>query len=53
MKLSKKVLIPKEVLKDKQYNAISDYLSDKFGFCVNSFELKGNYAIKINWDITI
>ena len=56
MKSPKKVVIPRCVLKDEQYNAISDYLSDEYGFCVNSFELKeyGNktYAIKINWDIT-
>lgn len=50
--LPKKILIPKKILKDKQYNAIADYLSDNFGFCVNSFELKNNYAIKINWDTT-
>jgi hypothetical protein len=50
MKLPKKVLIPKDVLKDKSYDAIADYLSDKFEFCVNSFVLRKNYAIKIDWD---
>lgn len=56
IKLPKRVLIPKEVAQDKQYDAIVDYLSDKHGFCVNSFDVekkKGKvYAKKIDWDTT-
>ena len=55
-KLPEKVVIPKFILKDKQYNAILDFLSDKYEFCINSFVLskhKGKtYATKINWDTT-
>ena len=50
--LPKKVLIPKKVLKSKQCDDILDYLSDKFGFCINSFALRGDYAINIDWDMT-
>jgi hypothetical protein len=50
--LPQKVLIPKEVLEED----IADYLSDNYGFCVNSFHLekkKGKvYTNKIDWDIT-
>jgi len=50
--LPKKIKIPNKILKDKQYNAISDYLSNKYGYCINSFCLKNNLAIKIDWDIS-
>jgi hypothetical protein len=54
--LPKKVLIPKRVLKDIQYDTILDYLSDKYEFCINSFDLKQDkrniYAVNIDWDTT-
>jgi len=54
--LPKKVLIPKSIAIDKQYNSISDYLSDEYGFCVFSFivtfEKNRIYADKIEWDVT-
>lgn len=56
MKLPKRIEIPKCVLKDKQYNAVTDWLSDKFGYCINSYQIehkKGKvYAINIDWDTT-
>jgi hypothetical protein len=58
-KLPQKVLIPKEILKEEKegdIGAIADYLSDEYGFCVNSFNLekhKGKvYTKTIDWDIT-
>lgn len=52
MNLPKKVKIPTKILKDRQYNAIIDFLSDTYGFCINSFEIKKGYAIDIDWDTT-
>lgn len=56
IKLPKKVLLPRKVYKDKQYNAVADYLSDEYGYAVNSFDLKKHkgtaYAKDINWDTT-
>lgn len=55
-KLPKSVYIPKKILKESKENddAIGDYLSDKYGYCIFSYNNKkiGNkhYANKINWD---
>ncbi len=54
--LPKIVMIPKSIIKDKQYNAVTDYLSDMYGFCINNFNIERKngkiYAVNINWDIT-
>jgi hypothetical protein len=56
MNLPKEVLIPKKYSKSKQYNDITNYLSDKYGFCVNSYSLtqfkNRLYATNIDWDIS-
>ncbi len=52
MKLPKQYEIPKDVLQEEnEYDgAVADFLSDIFGFCVNSLEIKDNMASIINWD---
>lgn len=51
--LPSRVKLPDHVLLDEQYNAVADYLSEQYGYCVNSFEVKGGYAVSIKWDTSI
>ena len=56
MALPKKVLIPKEVSEEMKENddALTDYLSDTYGYCVFGCDDKKvgkkHYATKIEWD---
>lgn len=38
--LPDEVEIPDEVASSEEYDAVADYLSDAYGFCVNSFALR-------------
>lgn len=50
MNLPNKVKIPNEVLQDDDFEAITDYLSDKYGFCIFGLNIEGSYAVNIKWD---
>ncbi len=55
MGLPKEVSIPTEIMTDNENGdcgAVTDYLSDNYGFCVVSLNVENGVATNIVWDIT-